>query len=154
MAAPDANIDRLVALGAAIDAAPMCLFVADAEMRYIAVNAYACELRGYAEEELLRMRVSDIAAYDEAPQEYDTMIVSAYLSGTSRIGARTARRSRCGTSPVRSTTTAGPSTSPSARRSFRTRCETAPSGPDDQSTQRTTTVPSSSSGSRQQSVTA
>jgi hypothetical protein len=30
MAAPDANIDRLVALGAAIAAAPMCVFVADA----------------------------------------------------------------------------------------------------------------------------
>jgi PAS domain S-box-containing protein len=74
MAAPDASIDRLVALGAAIDAAPMCVFVADAEMRYVAVNAYACELLGYAEEELLRMRVSDIAAYDEAPQEYDDRV--------------------------------------------------------------------------------
>jgi PAS domain S-box-containing protein len=85
MSAPEAQIDRFVALGAAIDAAPVCVFVADAGMRYVAVNAYACELLGYTEDELLRMRVSDVATYDEAPQEYSTMVASAYLRGSSRI---------------------------------------------------------------------
>ena len=81
-------IDRVTMLGDAIDAAPVCVFVADAEMRYVAVNAYACELLGYTEEELLGMHVSDIATYDEAPAEYETMKASAYLRGTSRIRAK------------------------------------------------------------------
>jgi PAS domain S-box-containing protein len=59
--------------------------VADREMRYVAVNAYACELLGYSEEELLAMRVSDIATYDEAPQEYTALIENAYLQGSSRL---------------------------------------------------------------------
>ena len=61
------------------------MFVADSEMRYRAVNAYACELLGYSEEELLAMRVPDVARYTDAPQEYGTMVSSAYMSGVSRI---------------------------------------------------------------------
>jgi hypothetical protein len=41
MTVRDANIDRLVKLGAAIDGAPLCVFVADPEMHYLAVNAHA-----------------------------------------------------------------------------------------------------------------
>jgi PAS domain S-box-containing protein len=76
---------RNVILAAALDAAPVCVFVADAQMRYRAVNAYACELLGYGEEELLRMRVSDVAAYEEAPEEYSALLESAYLRGISRL---------------------------------------------------------------------
>ena len=72
-------------LSAAIDAAPVCVFVADVEMRYLAVNAYACELLGYSEGELLEMKVSDVASYAEAPEEYATMMSAAYLSGVSRL---------------------------------------------------------------------
>jgi PAS domain S-box-containing protein len=68
-----------------MDAAPVCVFVADAEMRYVAVNAYACELLGYSEEELLRMRVPDVATYAEAPQEYSTLVATAYLRGVSAL---------------------------------------------------------------------
>jgi PAS domain S-box-containing protein len=59
--------------------------VADREMRYVAVNAYACELLGYSEEELLALRVSDVATYDEAPREYSALIENAYLQGVSRL---------------------------------------------------------------------
>lgn len=76
---------RSTILARAIDDAPVCVFVADAEMRYRAVNAYACELLGYSEEELLTMRVPDVARYADAPQEYGTMVSSAYLRGVSRI---------------------------------------------------------------------
>ena len=79
------NVDRRTALEAAIDAAPVCVFVADAEMRYIAVNAYACEILGYTEEELLQMKVTDIAAYAEAPQEYSRLRSAAYMRGVSRL---------------------------------------------------------------------
>lgn len=61
------------------------MFVADREMRYRAVNAYACELLGYSEEELLQMRVPDIATYDEAPREFEAMVDAAYLQGVSRL---------------------------------------------------------------------
>jgi PAS domain S-box-containing protein len=64
------------------------VFVADSEMRYRAVNSYACELLGYDESELLTMRVSDIASYDEAPQEYAAMMSAAYLRGSSRLRAK------------------------------------------------------------------
>ncbi len=76
---------RDLVLAAAVDAAPVCVFVADGEMRYLAVNTYACELLGYAESELLQMHVSDIATYDEAPQEYSELVESAYRRGVSRL---------------------------------------------------------------------
>jgi PAS domain S-box-containing protein len=83
---PPATRDSVFA--SALDAAPVCVFVADRDMRYRAVNAYACELLGYTEEELLAMRVSDIAAYGGAPREYDALIESAYLQGVSRLRAK------------------------------------------------------------------
>jgi PAS domain S-box-containing protein len=76
---------RTAVLSAAIDAAPICVFVADQEMRYRAVNAYACEMLGYSEEELRAMRVPDIATYEEAPQEYAALRAAAYLQGVSRL---------------------------------------------------------------------
>lgn len=75
-------------LTAALDAAPVCVFVADAEMRYRAVNAYACELLGYSEEELLAMRVTDVATYEEAPEEYTALVETAYLRGVSRLRSK------------------------------------------------------------------
>jgi PAS domain S-box-containing protein len=83
---PRAQRERI--LEAAIDDAPTCVFVADSEMRYLAVNRYACELLGYSEEELLQLRVSDIAKYEEAPAEYSEMVDSAYRRGASRIVCR------------------------------------------------------------------
>ena len=77
--------DRSAIVAAAIDAAPVCVFVADEEMRYLAVNGYACELLGYTENELLRMRVSDVATYAEAPQEYSELVEAAYRRGLSRL---------------------------------------------------------------------
>jgi PAS domain S-box-containing protein len=79
------NRDRNAVLATAIDQAPVCVFVADREMRYVAVNAYACELLGYTEEELLDMRVTDIATQAEAPDEYSTLMATAYLCGVSRV---------------------------------------------------------------------
>jgi PAS domain S-box-containing protein len=79
------DAERAAVLATAIDQAPVCVFVADRDMRYVAVNAYACELLGYAEDELLAMRVSDIASYAEAPEEFSTMMELAYLRGVSRL---------------------------------------------------------------------
>lgn len=79
---------RNIVLATAVDAAPVCVFVADAEMRYRAVNAYACELLGYSEEELLQMRVTDLATYEDAPEEYSALVEAAYLRGISRLRSK------------------------------------------------------------------
>ena len=78
-------MERAAILAAALDEAPVCVFVADGEMRYVAVNAYACELLGYSEDELLQLHVSDIATYEEAPREFSQMVEQAYLRGRSRL---------------------------------------------------------------------
>ena len=79
------NLERTTVLTAALDAAPVCVFVADRDMRYVAVNAYACEILGYSESELLEMRVPEIATYAEAPEEYSALMAHAYLRGVSRL---------------------------------------------------------------------
>jgi PAS domain S-box-containing protein len=50
----------------AIDTSPALVFVADEEMRYLAVNNTACEVLGYTRQELLSLRVTDIAVAVEA----------------------------------------------------------------------------------------
>jgi PAS domain S-box-containing protein len=48
-------------LGEAVDNGPTPVFVADEERRYVAVNRRACDLLGYSREELLALRVDDLA---------------------------------------------------------------------------------------------
>ena len=60
-------------VGEALDHGPVATFVADEEGRYLAVNAYACDLLGYTREELLALRLSDVAVNPEAQQDYDEM---------------------------------------------------------------------------------
>jgi PAS domain S-box-containing protein len=61
-------------LGDAIDDGPVAIFVADENHRYLAVNVYACELLGYAREELLELRVTDVAVNAGAADDYDEMM--------------------------------------------------------------------------------
>jgi PAS domain S-box-containing protein len=49
-------------LGEAVDNGPTAIFVADEDRRYVAVNRRACELLGYTRDELLALRVDDLAA--------------------------------------------------------------------------------------------
>ena len=60
-------------LGEAVEHGPAAVFVADEDGRYVAVNQAACALIGYTREELLTMRVADIAdptgAWDEMRRE-------------------------------------------------------------------------------------
>jgi PAS domain S-box-containing protein len=48
-------------LGEAVDAGPALVFVADEEMKYLAVSRSACEALGYSREELLKLRVTEVA---------------------------------------------------------------------------------------------
>ncbi|MDQ3822662.1 MAG: PAS domain-containing protein [Actinomycetota bacterium] len=56
-------------LGEAIDHGPVAVFVADDDLRYIAVNEFACTLLGYSREELLSLRVTDVLAPGEAAED-------------------------------------------------------------------------------------
>ena len=69
-------------LGEALENAPMAAFVADENGRYIAVNRAACAMLGYSREELLTLRVTDVARYDEARAEYQEMTQEGSMAGT------------------------------------------------------------------------
>lgn len=66
-------------LGEAIENGPAAVFVADEHGKYVAVNQAACLLLGYSREELLGLRVADVARYETAAAEWEEM---------SRAGAR------------------------------------------------------------------
>ena len=72
---------QAVLLGEAVEHAPVAILVADDEMRYVAANITACELLGYTRDELLRLRVTDIASYPEAEGEFEAMIAAGELIG-------------------------------------------------------------------------
>jgi PAS domain S-box-containing protein len=74
-----------VLLGDAVEQAPVAILVADDEMRYVAVNKYACELLGYTREELLEKRITDLARYPEAPEEFRQMMASGGLNGVTTV---------------------------------------------------------------------
>jgi PAS domain S-box-containing protein len=74
-------------LGEAIDAGPIAIFVADEDHDYLAVNRYACELLGYTREELLELRVTDVAVNTGAPDDYEQMMRSG-----SHVGLTILRR--------------------------------------------------------------
>lgn len=67
-------------VGEALENGPIAVFVADDDGRYLAVNAYACDLLGYTREELLALTVTDVAVNPEATDDYEEM---------QRIGATT-----------------------------------------------------------------
>lgn len=72
-------------LGEAAENAPLGILVADDEMSYVAVNRCTCELLGYTREEMLSMRVSDIATEPESRERYFEMMREGTLRGTGRI---------------------------------------------------------------------
>ena len=72
-------------LGEAIDAGPALVFVADEDMRFLAVNAAACGALGYDREALLGLRVTDIAPGPEVELEYAKMVAAGEATGRSHL---------------------------------------------------------------------
>jgi PAS domain S-box-containing protein len=72
-------------LGEAIENGPSAVFVADENGKYVAVNQAACSLLGYTREELLGLRVSDVARYTEASEEWSEMRQAGTRLGTSTL---------------------------------------------------------------------
>lgn len=72
-------------LGEAIDHGPVAVFVADDDLRYIAVNEFACSLLGYSREELLGLRVTDVAQNAETQAEYADFVAHRARDGQTRL---------------------------------------------------------------------
>jgi PAS domain S-box-containing protein len=93
-------------LAEALDTAPVLVFVANEQMRYVAVSQTACDVLGYTRSELLQLRVTDVAVAPDADSLYDAMLKSRRQKGSTPIRAKDGR-----TIPffynARSTTVAG-----------------------------------------------
>ena len=76
---------QLSLLAEAIDEAPVAVFVADENARYVAVNETACSMLGYERAELLELAVTDVAPWPETPRQYVDMIVGDFREGTARL---------------------------------------------------------------------
>ena len=72
-------------LGEAVDQGPALVFVADEDMRYIAVNQRACTVLGYSRDELLELRVPDVVRTPTAPAQYDEMLARGSRTGTALL---------------------------------------------------------------------
>jgi PAS domain S-box-containing protein len=70
-------------LGEAVEHGPAAVFVADEDGRYVAVNQAACALVGYTREELLAMRVSDVAT--RGAEKWDEMRQTGRVAGTTTL---------------------------------------------------------------------
>jgi PAS domain S-box-containing protein len=78
-------------IGEAIDHSPMLAFVADENMRYVAVSARACDVLGYTRAELLKLSVLDVASEPTAQAEYAEMISTGFRAGTSMLRTKDGR---------------------------------------------------------------
>jgi PAS domain S-box-containing protein len=70
-------------LGEAIDHGPVAVFVADDDLRYIAVNEFACTLLGYSREELLGLPATEVVGSD-----IGDVVAHGTRNGEARLVAR------------------------------------------------------------------
>jgi PAS domain S-box-containing protein len=59
-------------LGTAVDAAAAAVFVTDEQGRFVAANKFACRMLGYAREDLLNLRLADVAVGSELPPSLES----------------------------------------------------------------------------------
>ena len=69
-------------IGEAVDNGPAAIFVVDDEGRFIAVNAFACELLGYTRSELLSLTVLEIAPDPAVAETFAKLQREGALAGT------------------------------------------------------------------------
>ena len=76
---------QMTLLGEAVEHAPVGVFVFDEQGRYVAANAYACEQLGYTREELLELRLGDLAvSRRDAMREYERIAQKEAADGVTR----------------------------------------------------------------------
>jgi PAS domain S-box-containing protein len=76
---------QMALLGEAVDVGPALVFVADEEMRYIAVNQRACDVLGYSRDEMLQFKVTTVAQAAESSTQFDEMLVRGFRHGTATL---------------------------------------------------------------------
>ena len=72
-------------VGEAIDHGPALVFVADEEMKYVAVNQHACDVLGYTRAELLALTVPDIVPGPNTAAHFADLITTPASAGTSTL---------------------------------------------------------------------
>ena len=90
MGAAEALIQTAL-VGEAVDGGPALVFVADDEMRYVAVNRCACDTLGYSRDELLQLKVTDVARESASPAEYDELLARGSRAGVSILTTKDGR---------------------------------------------------------------
>jgi PAS domain S-box-containing protein len=76
---------QMTLLGEAVEHAPVGVFVFDEEGRYVAANAYACDQLGYTRDELLELRIGELAvSRQEALAEYERVVRGEAVEGVTR----------------------------------------------------------------------
>ncbi|MGZ8783079.1 MAG: PAS domain S-box protein [Gaiellaceae bacterium] len=98
------DLVQISLLGEALEAGPVAVFLASDDGRYLAVNAYACELLGYERDELLELRVTDVAVNEEAGEEFGALRRSTTSTGSTTLrrkdGTELSMHYRAGTTTV------------------------------------------------------
>jgi len=72
-------------LGEAAEHAPFAVLVADEEGRYVAVNLAACLMLGYTRDEVLGLKMTDVARYEDAPREFEELASTGTKLGVSEL---------------------------------------------------------------------
>ena len=72
-------------IGEALDRGPVLVFVADDDMRYVAVNQYAADVLGYTREELLSLKVTDIAHAPDTADIFADFVAHRQLEGATEL---------------------------------------------------------------------
>jgi PAS domain S-box-containing protein len=72
-------------IGEAVDHSPLLAFVADEDMRYVAVSRSACDALGYTRDELLKLRVTDVASESTAGAEYAELVAQGFRTGKATL---------------------------------------------------------------------
>ena len=72
-------------LGDAVDEGPALVFVADDEMRYVAVNQTACDFLGYTRAELLALDVPAVSGNPRVSESYAEMMAEGHHEGEGTI---------------------------------------------------------------------
>jgi PAS domain S-box-containing protein len=72
-------------VGEAMEDGPALVFVADHDMRYVAVNRFACEALGYTRDELMGLSVTDVAVETRAADMYDDLLRTSQNRGTTAL---------------------------------------------------------------------
>jgi PAS domain S-box-containing protein len=90
-AASAADLVQQTLLGEAVEECPAAIFVLDDAGHYLAVNRYACDLLGYAREELLALHPRDLVPDSDVDAALATLVQEGSLAGRALVRAKDGR---------------------------------------------------------------